>query len=174
MKSMIMMLAVLTLMYTAMAEDAKDPKESKELNSAKAEYNAQVNAAVQPIKTRYLAKLDALKKQLGSQVKIEEAMLVQKEIDAISKIDLAEPNNQSKAVGRWNWPGGSIVELKADGTSLFENVKAWTGTWIEEGGKVVVSWNNGGKDSLTIKTGKIIKADVINERGEKFSITKIK
>jgi hypothetical protein len=138
-KSMIILMAASILSATMAEEAAKETKESKELNSAKAEYNAQVNAAVQPIKTRYLAKLDALKKQFGSQGKIEEAMLVQKEIDGISK--KTDPGINKEIDGQYaiKYKNGATRELRIKN----EECTVITSSFGGAGYKAILSYDMG-------------------------------
>ena len=60
-----------------------DAKEPAALTQARAAYQAQINAAVDPIKQKYIQQLDALKKQLGANGDIAGATAVQKEIDTV-------------------------------------------------------------------------------------------
>ncbi len=156
MKSMTMMLVMLCMMAVSMAEDAKELKESKDLNNAKTEYNAQVNAALQPIKTRYLAKLDALKKQLGGQGKIEEAMLVQKEIDAMKKADAVELDESGTAdisnllKGKWTWKDAGDYWVR-------------TVTFEKKGGKLIMLVSDGRKFNVEFKDSKLT---VVGDEGK--------
>lgn len=66
-----------------MADDNQGNTEPKELALARTAYQNQAKVVLDPVKQKYLATLDALKKQLGSKGDATGAMSVQKEIDSL-------------------------------------------------------------------------------------------
>ena len=78
--TVMMLFLSLYLAASCFAED----KEPPELTQLKLGYETQVNAAMDIINQKYLTQLDVLKKKLGGQGKIEEAMVVQREIYRIT------------------------------------------------------------------------------------------
>ncbi len=69
------------------ATDKKDEAENKEpaaLTQARKAYQAQVNSVLDPIKKKYLAQLEDLKKQLGGKGDLEGAGAVQREMEKLS------------------------------------------------------------------------------------------
>ena len=115
-----MMMMVLALGMALMAEETKVPAE---LATVQNEYRAQLEAATAPIKAKYVAKLETLKKQLGSQGKLDIAMAVQKELDSLKEKEPEEASAELQDYsGAWAYgdPRGgqwkSTVVLRKQGT----------------------------------------------------------
>ena len=166
----VLILVVMFVSHVTQAEEAKVVKTPAELTQAQQEYRAQIESATAAIKVKYTQKLEALKKTLGAQGRLEEAMLVQKEITALTKVDAIELNvpGQSKAVGKWNWPPNGMVELKLDGKALYGTTP---GTWEEKDGKIVITWQGGGSDELKLATAGN-KAVLTTGSGAQFNINR--
>ena len=89
-KVILMLLSVLFI--AGLYADDKDPAELAQLNTS---YQTQVKSALDPINKKYIAQLDALKKQLGAKGDIEGAVNVQKEIDSMkSDSDIKQDINK--------------------------------------------------------------------------------
>ncbi|HCE42818.1 MAG TPA: hypothetical protein DET40_04670 [Lentisphaeria bacterium] len=163
-------MVVMVLAVGLMAADEK-VKVPAELTTAQQAYRAQIEAATAQIKVKYQQKLEALKKTLGAQGRLEEAMQVQREITALTKVDDVEldvpANGKSRAIGKWQWGNSGVVELKADGTVAGRGVN---GTWKTVNKKTVVKWNDGWTDTLTISD---TDTSVTNNRGDKYSVSRV-
>ena len=150
MKKLMTIVAMVLVTICLAAQDGKVPAE---LNQYQQDYKAQIESATAQIKAKYLVRLDDLKKKYGAKGELESALMVQKEIDSLKKekidvVELDEPGNaKAKAVGKWQWPGGNIVELKAGGAATFNKT---AGNWKYKKGKIICSWPSGDVDTLTI------------------------
>ena len=152
------------------ADDGKPVKEPSELTAARQAYQAEQARAT----AAYAVKLEALKTKLGTSGRIDDAIVVKAEADKIKAEQDAQlfgetRGSKSKAVGKWAWFGGSTVELKADGTASDGTYKA---TWEDNGKAVVVTWSTNSVDTLTFDGNN--KADVVNNRGQRFVIKRVK
>lgn len=85
MKKMIMLVVLAMVPVLLMAGEEKKV-ENKELQMLQKKYEQDVRYAVNPITVRYMDSLEDLKKKLGGEGKLEEAMLVAKEIEKISEV----------------------------------------------------------------------------------------
>ena len=89
-----MLIVSLTLIcLSVLAEGANEPAA---LTQARKAYQAQVNSALAPIKKKYIAQLEELKKQLGGKGDLEGATAVQKEIVFIKSISAGGTGNDAE------------------------------------------------------------------------------
>jgi len=145
----------IAVLFLALPLFAQDPekKEPPALVKARADYQTEVARVLTPVTKTYLDKLEALKKDLGAKGKIEEAMAVQQEIEAVT------PKTVSKdpsIVGTWlfSYPGGDsrVVVLARDGKATVSDGSGRrqidTGTWSRIGKKWRIQWSHGA-DILT-------------------------
>jgi hypothetical protein len=80
MKYILASLLILAAFVTAFAVEG----EPAELANVRVRYTQETGLAVAPVKLRYLATLDALKKSLGAKGQVNDALAVQNEIDRIN------------------------------------------------------------------------------------------
>ena len=109
----IIMLGVAFLALACSSNLTMADNESKEpavLTQARKTYNAQVNAALDPIKKKHLAQLEELKKKLGGKGDLEGATAVQKEIVFIKSISAGDAGDK---VENNDVPENLIVDLKS-------------------------------------------------------------
>jgi uncharacterized protein (DUF2147 family) len=156
MKSIVLAMVVVGAMG-AWAEDEKPKefKEPQELVQARTVYQNQSKIVLDPVRQRYLATLDMLKKQLGAKGDAEGAMAVQKEIEAIRPCDKPIKRSKEDIAGEWVYKdpawwsrkvvikkNGSKYQMKDDVGRTYE-VKIY-------GGKMHVSGNG---DNVTLEYG---------------------
>lgn len=160
MKKLLILLAVLVV-GTVSAQDAQEPQDPKALVKAREAYQNDVKQALAPINRDYLAKLDALKKDLGTNGDTAGMVAVQKEIDAV-KATLSPTENQAALaktaiLGRWGWDGKNTINITKDGK--FTHPYWGKGTWEynEQENAYHLFWSNGANDALTLsKDGKTL------------------
>ncbi len=165
-KTMLVMAVIVLAVMAGYSEDAKENKEPAELTAAKKEYAEQLEKVTAPVKAKQIARLEKLKKQLTTKGDLQGALAVQKEIEAL------EGKEEISFVGKWNWAGGGLVEIKADGTATFIG-QAWKATWKEKDGKAVLVWSNGAIETVSVasdgNSGK-----VVGRNGVSFQISRDK
>ena len=105
-------------------------EEPSELVQARAVYRREIEFASRPIRDRYLSKLDALKRSLGSRGDARAALAVQEEIDAVNA-SLQEPADLAKVSGNW------VVTYKTGTTNRFIIRADGSAVWDEENGKPI-------------------------------------
>jgi len=137
-------------------DDATASKEPSALTVARKAYQTQVNAALDPIKKKYIAQLEELKKQLGGKGDLEGATAVQREIDAVNRAAKKEnigtadgdeaTDNSYEPTGMWKFTcttsgWSSTLDIKDDGTCHVGDGR--NGTWEVKGGKLTVTLPDG-------------------------------
>ena len=95
------------LLTSALVEaQAPAPPEPKELEALRTRYQTDTQAAVNPIQLRYIADLKRLMAQATTAGKLEQALAVKAELDAVSNAKIANTNAEFKdlLIGSiWNW-----------------------------------------------------------------------
>ena len=114
--------------------------EPVDLVQARALYGKELEFTTRPVRDRYLAKLDSLKRTLGSRGDARGAVAVQEEIDLI-KAASADPADVAKFAGTWK------ITYQTGVTGQFVIRTSGSTTWNEEAGKPVqrkgrIVWKN--------------------------------
>lgn len=131
MKSILASLFLLAASVTTFALDG----EPAELTTVRARYNQESELSVAPLKLRYQATLDALKKALGAKGLANDALAVQNEIDRINagkvRTDApqgAEPRELTAAVAAYNQQVNTVLgPIKARYAQTLEATKRAVG-----------------------------------------------
>ncbi len=98
------------LLRGAMAE------EPKELVKARKTYREKIQKATEPITKGYVKYLEGIKRKLGAKGRVEEAMAVQKEIDAVA---IPKQSKAGVLTGVWKFAGSDDqVTFYADGRAV--------------------------------------------------------
>ena len=146
-------------------DDAVAGKEPSALTVARKAYQAQVNSALDPIKKKYLAQLEDLKKQLGGKGDLEGAGAVQREINIVGAKDVKsgkdmvshEDNITGELIGKWevqciksNYR--AIWIFDEDGTVTCPSDSLRSGRWELKKNAVEITWygSYNGVCSLTL------------------------
>jgi hypothetical protein len=131
------LIAGLFLALPLFAQDT-EKKEPAALTKAREGYQVEVARVLTPVTKTYLDKLEALKKDLGAKGKIEEAMAVQQEIEAVTPKPMSE-----SFFGKWKDRYGTW-EFRAGGKcSLTGSNGKKDGVWQRSGKDIVVTWPDG-------------------------------
>lgn len=144
--------------------DAAD-QEPAELAQTRAVYQKDIEFASRPIRERYLSKLDALKRSLGSRGDARGAAAVQDEIDRIGASTL-DSGTVGRFAGIWLLEyqpvGLRRYAIKPDGTVLYEEnngapVNPPRETKIVMNGQdFLIDFNDGAIERLSMRGGKLV------------------
>lgn len=122
-RSLPLLMLLLALGVPGSARSAEE--EPPELAQARSVYQREVEFATRPIRDRYLSRLDALKRSLGSRGDARAAIAVEEEIDRV-KAATADNADVARFAGVWNISYNSGMTnrwtIKPDGSV----------TWMEE------------------------------------------
>ena len=135
------------------------PDAAKKLEQA---YKQSVEAAIKPIRSRYLADLRKLQEQSMKSGKLNDAVALKQAIDTLAVGHL---------LGEWNSTGGRI-DIRADHTAIWNN-GGNTATWEIRGNDIILQWKNP-KVVYTYSisdTGDTINGKHIDADGKSKSIT---
>jgi hypothetical protein len=173
MKTLFVLVAIL---LTTVVFSQDEPKEPEALVKAREVYQKEVKRVTEPIIKDYLAKLDALKKELGGKGDAEGAMAVQKEIGALKEAQ-ADPTEPKKdwIEGTWQYSaeGGTWYRDFKNGKCRVrrEGRVAWEGTYIVISPKKVVTSGGGSdQDNILRSDGKLDIAGVFRAKRVKDNL----
>ena len=129
---------------SAVAQD-KPAKEPANLVKARADYEAKVKAATDPIKAEYVKKLTEMMKAYGAAGDLESAKMVQDEIKSLS-------TTPPTLTGKWSWiwpKSTGTAEFFPDGTA--KHSSGTQGKWhLVKDRKYSVLWATGYLDTVTL------------------------
>jgi hypothetical protein len=125
----------------AFAQD-KPSHEPAALVRARKAYEADVNAAVDPITEKYVKQLNELKKDFMAKGDLESAQAVQREIHGLTV--------GVTLIGKWTWPPAASAEFLEDGTSEAHSVKGKWKLVDKKTRKYKIVWSNGYIDWVTL------------------------
>ena len=108
MNKILFILAGLMLLLTPPPGEAQAPApaEPKELEALRTRYQTDTQVAVKPIQLRYISDLKRLMAQATTAGKLEEALAVKAELDAVSNATIANTNAEFENLligSMWNW-----------------------------------------------------------------------
>jgi hypothetical protein len=157
-RSRSVILLALALMACSRAHSDEIPAE---LQQAKAQHQKEVDFALRPIRERYIARLETLKRTLAQKGDVRAAVAVQDEIDLLSS-QLNEPTIISKHAGTWVAPVGQNrrYSIKPDGTVawIFDNAQVYAvGRLVRNGKDFTFVWDSVEEiDRVTLNDNSIV------------------
>lgn len=125
-----------------------------ELQNLQLKYRAAQGKIAQQTAKEFLTKLEARKKKLTLEGKLDEALAVKKDIEKIQRrYGDAMPYRTASIVGKWRRVAGSetfTFTFSADGGAYVRSSRGYsiTGRWAVNQGKVVTTWDNGITDTV--------------------------
>ena len=159
------------------AAEQQETKDPPALTNLRAQYTDALKDVVQPIQRKYVQQLEALVKQLGAAGKIEDASLVQKELQDVTA-ELAAGKNTVKTnskvksfLGKWIWHVG-LVEILANHTLTTQRKEVFKWDPVD-GDHIRVFWGQYGGHLVTFAPDRQTCSIVRENNGETYSGTKV-
>lgn len=149
-----------SVVITAVAS-SRGEGEPSELAQARAMYEKDIEFATRPIRDRYVARLDSLKRALGGRGDARAALAVQEEIDRVRELSVLATSGFS---GRWTvrYDNGTVRKVSIDAndvaTMLEENdrPKNLKAKLVTKGGEGVIDWGDGTIEKMTIANARLV------------------
>ena len=116
-------IAFVTPAFPALAEN-----EPAELTQARTQFQREIDFTTRPIRDRYVARLELLKRGYGSRGDAKAAIILQDEIDRV-KAAVADVPGVAKFAGVWH------ITYETTGTRRYEIKPDGTVIWSEDNGK---------------------------------------
>jgi len=120
--SSIIRLAVLALCVTGAFAQTPSQKEPDELVRLRQDYNLRRESALKPVEATYRQQLESLVRSLTSRGQLDAALLVRKELDALTDGGTdEEPLRKALLESKWSWFGSDgqrdvVMTFAEDGT----------------------------------------------------------
>ncbi len=116
-------IAFVTPAFSALAES-----EPAELTQARSQFQKEIDFTTRPIRDRYVARLELLKRGYGGRGDAKAAIILQDEIDRV-KAAVADVPGVAKFAGVWH------ITYETNGTRRYTITPDGTVTWTEDNGK---------------------------------------
>ncbi|MEA3207947.1 MAG: hypothetical protein QOE70_1004 [Chthoniobacter sp.] len=118
------LLATAMILSLAASFATQAQEEPAELVQARTNFEKEVDFASRPIRDRYLSRLDALKRNLGSRGEARAALAVQEEIDRVKAMSV-DRSDVSRFAGAWRitWQAGNTQKwvIRTDGSVIWND-----------------------------------------------------